>query len=266
MSRLRAEMMPAETEPPRPNGIADGQHPVAHPADLAVAEASRMASGLVGLHLQQRDIRLRIRADQRRVQRGRRSTKFTVISSASFDHVVVRDHEALRPRSRSPSRATGRSGAGARGTAAVEEVAEQVLEGVALRHLLLRRATLGALHILRRGDVHHRRATAARPDPRSCSANAARQRLASAARPPRSARLSTAATKPRIARCPAERSGRGWAGAVLQHARWLLLNSWDHPAGWPSDLGADAKVQSSASHWCISATEGHPGDRHGPDR
>ena len=94
MSRLRAETMPAVTVPPRLNGLPIA---ITHSPSRSLSLSPNFTafSGLVGLHLEQRQVGLGVAADDLGLQRGA-----VVENDADLvgvgDDVVVGDHEAGR--------------------------------------------------------------------------------------------------------------------------------------------------------------------------
>ena len=143
--------------------VADRQHPVADARDVAVAPGCR-AQRLVGLDLQQRDIRLGVASDQLGLQ-----IRIIVQNDGDFvgigDHMIVGHDIARRiddeARTERGGLARLRLGAAALGHAAVEEVAKKFFERRARRKLRdLRASSFAApvgLHGLRRRDVDYRR-------------------------------------------------------------------------------------------------------------
>ena len=124
----------------QPEGIADGQHEIAHPQSIGVAERQRLE--IVGLYLEHRDIGARIAADQLGLQPPPILERHHDLLGF-LHHVVVAEHIAV-PGIEDDARACRDLRAGLLGQP--EEAAEERV----LHHrvVLLRRAG-------QHRDVHH---------------------------------------------------------------------------------------------------------------
>ena len=120
--------------PPRPNGVADRQHPVADPHVVAVAERHRRQL-LVGLDPQQGQIGLGVAADQLGLQVGV-VLKDDVDLVGVLDDVVVGHHQTAGIDDEARSKRRGAAGRRVLLTSlTVEEVAEELLERRSRREL-----------------------------------------------------------------------------------------------------------------------------------